>query len=67
VIVHKSALVGGEGAPGEVIEAEADRLVVAAGTGAIRLLLLQLAGKRPVSAAEFLRGHRLQRGDRLGG
>ena len=65
-IVHKTQVVDGQGEPGEVIEAAGDRLVVAAGVGAVALLTIQLAGKKPFTAAEFLRGHRIQPGDRLG-
>jgi methionyl-tRNA formyltransferase len=65
-IVHKTQVVDGQGEPGEVIEAAGDRLVVAAGVGAVALLTIQLAGKKPFTAAEFLRGHRTQQGDRLG-
>lgn len=61
VIIHKSEPVeAGDGhaqAPGAVIEAVGDRLVVAAGEGAVRLLNLQVAGKKPLSADEFVRGH----------
>jgi len=67
VIVHKTEITGGQGAPGEVIEAAGDRLVVAAGEGALALRTIQLPGKRILTAAEFLRGHRVQPGDRLGG
>jgi methionyl-tRNA formyltransferase len=43
------------------------RLLVTAGEGSVvELLELQPAGKRRMSAAEFLRGHRLQPGDRFG-
>jgi methionyl-tRNA formyltransferase len=66
VIVHKTQPVVGTGAPGEVIEAEGDRLVIAAGQGAVALEVIQLAGKKVSSAAEFLRGHKLQPGDRMG-
>jgi methionyl-tRNA formyltransferase len=66
VIVHQTAVVDGQGAPGEVIAAAGDQLVVAAGEAAIKLVLLQLPGKKPVTAAEFLRGHRVRRGDRMG-
>jgi len=65
-IVHKTQVVDGQGEPGEVIEAAGDRLVVATGAGAVALLMLQLAGKKPFRVAEFLRGHRVQPGDRLG-
>ena len=66
LIVHKTRVVDGQGKPGEVIEAAADRLVVAAGERAISLVVVQLPGKKPFTAAEFLRGHRIQPGDQLG-
>jgi methionyl-tRNA formyltransferase len=43
----------GSGTPGEVLD---DRLAIACGEGAIRILELQRAGKAPMKAAEFLRG-----------
>ncbi len=58
LIVHQTRPVEGEGKPGQVLEAEGDRLVVAAGSGAVRLLTVQLEGKKPCSAREFLHGHR---------
>jgi methionyl-tRNA formyltransferase len=67
LIVHATAIVPGQGKPGEVIEARGDRLVVAAGNGAVALKTVQIAGKKPVSATEFLRGHHVQPGDRMGG
>ena len=67
LIVHKTAVVDGQGSAGKVIEAAGDRLVVAAGQGAVALLVIQLPGKKPFTAAEFLRGHRIQPGDQIGG
>jgi methionyl-tRNA formyltransferase len=52
-------------APGVVIEAAGDRLVVAAGVGAIAITELQLEGRRPMPARDFLAGHRLGEGDRF--
>jgi methionyl-tRNA formyltransferase len=66
LIVHKTAVVEGQGRPGEVIEAGGDRLVVAAGEAAVLIRVLQIPGKKPVATAEFLRGHRVQPGDRMG-
>jgi len=57
LIVHRSEVVAGDGPPGHVIEATGDRLVVAAGESAIRLLQVQMVGKKPSPAVEFLRGH----------
>ncbi len=51
--------------PGTVVEATADRLVIAAGDGALAPLALQPAGKRMMPIAEFLRGHRLTPGHRF--
>ena len=51
--------------PGTILEAEGDRLVVATGDGALRLLQIQPEGKRSMSAREFLAGHRIARGARF--
>ena len=66
LIVHKTAVVDDQGEPGRVLEAEGDRLIVAAGSGAIRLLTIQLAGKKPLPVADVLNGHRILPGDRMG-
>src|SRR5262245_65127502 len=58
----RSALAEGDGLPGEILD---DRLTVACGNGAIRLVELQRAGGRPVGAQEFLRGHRGGKGSRF--
>jgi methionyl-tRNA formyltransferase len=52
--------------PGTVLEACGDRLVIAAGQGAVAPRTVQLAGKRPMAIAELLRGHRIQPGERFG-
>jgi methionyl-tRNA formyltransferase len=59
IIVHQTKPVEGQGAPGQVLEALGDRLVVAAGSGAVRLLKVQLEGKKALPVEEFLRGHQL--------
>lgn len=59
VIIHQTQPVDatGDHRPGEVIEAIGDRIVVAAGEGAVRLLTLQIAGRKMLPAADFVRGH----------
>ena len=52
----------GTGAPGEVLD---DRLLVACGAGALRLVTLQRAGKGAMDADTFLRGFPVPRGARL--
>jgi methionyl-tRNA formyltransferase len=51
--------------PGTVLEACGDHLVVATRTGALAVLQIQVEGKRPMSAGEFLSGHRLTPGRRF--
>jgi methionyl-tRNA formyltransferase len=43
----------GDGQPGQVLDG---KLTVACGSGAVRLVELQRAGKQPMTADEFLRG-----------
>lgn len=55
--------------PGQavIVPDSAARLLVAAGSGGcVDVIELQPAGKRRMPASEFLRGHRLQPGDRFG-
>jgi methionyl-tRNA formyltransferase len=59
IIVHQAKNVEGQGAPGRVLEASGDRLVIAAGSGAVRLLKVQLEGKKALAVEEFLRGYQL--------
>ena len=53
----------GAGAPGTVLD---DRLTLACGDGAVRILELQRAGARAMKAEDFLRGTPLAAGTRLG-
>ncbi len=53
-------------APGTILEAAGAGPLVAAGTGALRLVQVQPAGKKAMAGADFLRGHRLPAGARMG-
>jgi methionyl-tRNA formyltransferase len=52
----------GSGTPGTVLD---DRLTIACGEGAVRVLELQRAGRGPMKADEFLRGAPVAAGTRL--
>ena len=52
--------------PGEILKVEKDAVTVATGEGALRILELQLEGKRRMPAQDFLRGVKLQPGEVLG-
>lgn len=61
--VLRTELAEARGRPGEVLD---DRLMIACGTGAVRLLEVQRAGKRAMSAGELLRGFALPPGTVIG-
>lgn len=60
--VLASTVADGRGTPGEVLD---DQLTIACGEGAVRLLNVQRAGKKPQKPDEFLRGFVLNAGDRV--
>ncbi|MER8483776.1 methionyl-tRNA formyltransferase [Mesorhizobium sp. M1322] len=55
----RSTLSQSAGEPGGILD---DRLTVACGSGAIRLVEVQRAGGRPIAAQEFLHGAKLEKG-----
>jgi methionyl-tRNA formyltransferase len=61
--ILSAVLARGEGPPGTVLD---DALTVACGAGALRLVRVQLAGRAPLDAPAFLRGHKAAAGARLG-
>ncbi len=61
VKVHDAVPCEGSGRPGERIDGGKGRLVVACGTGALELRILQPEGGRRMEAAAFLAGHPLER------
>jgi methionyl-tRNA formyltransferase len=62
VKILRGAMAAGSGAPGEVLD---DRLAIACGQGALRIVELQRAGKAPMKLEEFLRGTPIKPGARL--
>lgn len=60
--ILRCELAKGHGAPGQLIDAS---LTVACGDGAVRIVELQRAGARPMTADVFLRGTRLAAGRRM--
>lgn len=62
VKVLRSERVDGKGAPGQILD---DSLTVACGDGAVRLLELQRAGKKPLAAHDFLKGFALTAGTQV--
>jgi methionyl-tRNA formyltransferase len=61
----RSPIVTDRAAPGTILDAQGDALVVATGGGALRVIELQPEGKPPMTARAFLAGHAVRRGDRF--
>ena len=68
VKVHRAVPGGDPGSkpPGTVVEAGPGGILVATGAGALRILELQLEGKRRLDAGAFAAGQRLAAGTCLG-
>jgi methionyl-tRNA formyltransferase len=62
----QAEVIPGSGPAGEILQADKAGVVVACGQDAVKVLVLQREGGRRVSAEQFLTGHPLQRGERLG-
>lgn len=62
VKVLRSIMATGSGAPGTVLD---EQLAVACGEGAVRLMEVQRAGGRPMTAGDFAHGAKLKPGDSL--
>ncbi len=57
----------GSGAPGEVLESDPKKgLLIACGTGALRLDEIQMVGGKRMRATDYLRGHAIEKGTVLG-
>ena len=63
--IWQAVAVEGAGEPGAVIESDAAGIVVAGGTGALRLEVMQRAGGKRLPAREFQRGFALAVGERF--
>jgi methionyl-tRNA formyltransferase len=62
VRARRTARGEGSGAPGTVLD---DKLTIACGDGAVRLVEVQRAGKQPMTAGDFLRGTAVAKDTRL--
>ncbi|MGZ5867279.1 MAG: methionyl-tRNA formyltransferase [Xanthobacteraceae bacterium] len=62
VKVLRSTKSEGSGAPGTALD---DKLTIACGDGAVRLVQVQRAGRQPMSGEEFLRGTPVKAGTRV--
>ncbi len=60
VKIITTEVIDAQGEPGLLYVKDKSFLDVGAGNGLLRLVSLQLEGKRPMTAAEFLRGHRVE-------
>lgn len=61
--LHETRVVEGDGEPSEILDSR--DCIVACGNGALRLVTVQPEGKPRMNGADFLRGIRLAKGDKL--
>lgn len=61
--IWRAAAVAGSGQAGEILSVGLDGIVVACGSGALRIEEMQKAGGKRLNAANFLQGSPLQAGD----
>ncbi len=64
--ISRTEVSEGAGEPGAVLAANTNGVDVACGDGVVRIGALQLPGKKMLPAADFLRGHQLIEGQKLG-
>ena len=64
--IWQAEVVERAGEPGEVLQADKTGIVVGCGRDALRILTLQREGGRRLSAQDFLTGHSLRPGQKLG-
>ena len=65
-IWRAAAIVSAGANPGVIQMADADKLIIACGSGALEILELQRAGGKRLATRDFLRGAKLAAGDQLG-
>ena len=65
LILTEAEITDGEGEPGTILEVTKKYFTVACGTGALKIKKLQPEGKKPMDAAAFLNGNKLQAGEKL--
>ena len=65
LIVHRMKVASGEGIEGE-LQVEGDSLLVGCRGSLLELAEVQMEGKKRMSAGEFLRGHQVKSGERVG-
>ena len=65
--IWQAGVVSQPGPAGEVLRADKNGIVVGCGVDALRVMILQREGGRKMSAPEFLAGHAIRVGTRLGG
>ena len=65
IIECVEVLPAGGGHPGEILEATGETLIVATGEGLLKIKELQPAGKRVMTAGDFLRGQPVRQGQKF--
>jgi len=65
--IWRADVAPGSGTPGEILDTSKTGIIVACGSDALRILVVQSEGGRRLQAHEFLAGHQLRPGQRFAG
>ena len=65
--IWRAEVISGSGTPGEILDTSKTGIIVACGSDALRILVVQSEGGRRLQAHEFLAGHQLRPGQRFAG
>jgi len=66
--IYRASVISAErqGHPGEVVKADSEGLWIATGQGILSLEEIQMENRKRLAATEFLKGARIEKGERLG-
>lgn len=65
-VVEEMKIVSESGKPGAVLCADSDGIIVACKSGAVKIEKVKFEGKKKMTAEEYLRGHKIEKGTVLG-
>jgi methionyl-tRNA formyltransferase len=65
--IFKTSIINGKASdPGSIIEASEDRLIIGTGKDALRIMEIQMEGRKKMHINDFLRGTNMRSGELLG-
>ena len=64
--LHKTEKIGqAKGEPGEIVSTDGGMTVACGDGNGVKILMIQAPGKKAMSCADFLRGHKIEVGEKF--